>query len=99
MDKKLWNKIFRENSINEIMEAQDGGDKKWLFKEIRKLEDAFKVFNSSPLLSTRLGQSEYKNMINKMWDVLKIGLNSAKLDYETEFGKANWRIDPKGFPK
>ena len=81
----------------QIKEAKD--DKKWLFKEIRKLEDAFKVLNSSPLLAMRLGPGDYGSMVKKLWNVLKVGINSAKLDYETEHGKANWKVDPKGFPK
>jgi hypothetical protein len=79
--------------------TEDKEDKKWLFKEIRKLEDAFKVLNSSPLLASRLGPGDYGSMVKKLWNVIKVGINSAKLDYETKYGKAKWKIDPKGFPK
>ena len=91
MIKKMINE---EKFVTEYKE-----DKSWLFKEIRKLEDAYKVLNSSPLLAMRLGSSEYGNMVKKLWNVIKVGINSAKLDYESEFGKAKWKIDPKGFPK
>ena len=83
----------------EVTHLLENGDKSWLFKEIRKLEEAYKVINASPLLASKLGPNGYGIMIKQLWNALKVGLNSSKMDYEMEFGKAKWRVDPKGYPK
>jgi len=82
----------------EVTHLLEGEDKAWLFKEIRKLEEAYKVINASPILASKLGAG-YNIMVKQLWNALKVGLNSNKMDYEREYGKAKWRVDPKGYPK
>ena len=82
----------------EVTHLLEGEDKAWLFKEIRKLEDAYKVINASPILASKLGAG-YNIMVKQLWNALKVGINSNKMDYEREYGKAKWRVDPKGYPK
>ena len=68
-------------------------DKKLLKKEISNIEKALMSLGSSTILL----HSNNDKLYFEVFALLKNDLNSAKLDYETNFGRGNWVLDSKGF--
>ena len=71
-------------------------DKDVLKREITKLEKSVLAVNENLVLATGSNPS-HKDVLNGVWDALKVQLNSAKMEFEMNFGKENWLLDEKGF--
>jgi len=71
-------------------------DRKLLRQEIIKLEKATIAISSSLLLATCEKPTHHESYW-KVWNAVKIQLNSAKLEYECTYGNGNWLLDNAGF--
>ena len=71
-------------------------DKKLLKNEIKRLELALMTVSDSLVLACS-SSNNHGAVYKKVEEALMVELNSAKLEFEVNWGLGNWLLQPDGF--
>ena len=72
-------------------------DKIKLRQQIRQLENIMIELQYNEIIQLSSTPECIIKTYWEVWNAIKVEVNSAKLEYETNFGSYKWKLTPKGY--